>query len=450
KNVLLLGSGAYRIGSSVEFDWCCVNASNTLRKNGYRSILLNYNPETVSTDYDVCDRLYFDNIDLETVLDIYEREQCVGVIVSVGGQIPNNLAIRLHEAGVNILGTSPVDIDRAENRHKFSTLLDEINVDQPPWAEVGSMKDAMNFIQKIGYPVLLRPSYVLSGAAMGVATSEVETQRFLEKATDVSPEHPVVITKFFENNQEIEVDAVADRGEIIAMAVSEHVENAGVHSGDATLVFPPQRTYLETMRRVRNNTRKIAGSLNVTGPFNVQYLSQGTSVRVIECNLRASRSFPFVSKIYKQNFIEQAMKAILGMSPNRIEQSLFDIDYVGVKAPQFSFTRLQGADPTLGVEMSSTGEVGCLGDDFEEAFLKSLISVGFTLPIQSVLMSTGPLGDKVSFLDGARMMHEQGIKFYATPGTSEFLEQHDIPSEIVHFPSEHRAPSAGDLIENRA
>ena len=450
KNVLLLGSGAYRIGSSVEFDWCCVNASNTLRENGYRSILLNYNPETVSTDYDVCDRLYFDNIDLETVLDIYEREQCIGVIVSVGGQIPNNLAIRLHEAGVNILGTSPVDIDRAENRHKFSTLLDEIEVDQPPWAEVGSMKDAMDFIHKIGYPVLLRPSYVLSGAAMGVATSEVETQLFLEKATDVSPEQPVVITKFFENNQEIEVDAVADRGEIIGMAVSEHVENAGVHSGDATLVFPPQRTYLETMRRVRNITRKIAASLNVTGPFNVQYLSQGTSVRVIECNLRASRSFPFVSKIYKQNFIELAMKAMLGMNPKRIEQSLFDIDYVGVKAPQFSFTRLQGADPTLGVEMSSTGEVGCLGDDFEEAFLKSLISVGFALPIQSVLMSTGPLGDKVSFLDGARMMHEHGIKFYATPGTSEFLKQYDIPSKIVHFPSEQMAPNAGELIENGA
>ncbi|MBT5875249.1 MAG: carbamoyl-phosphate synthase (glutamine-hydrolyzing) large subunit, partial [Candidatus Latescibacteria bacterium] len=446
-NVLLLGSGAYRIGSSVEFDWCCVNASNTLRENGYRSILLNYNPETVSTDYDMCDRLYFDNIDLETVLDIYDREQCVGVIVSVGGQIPNNLAIRLHEAGVKILGTSPLDIDRAENRHKFSTLLDEMEVDQPPWAEVGSMEDAMAFISNIGYPVLLRPSYVLSGAAMGVATSEAETQLFLEKATDVSPEHPVVITKFYENNQEIEVDAVADRGEIIAMAVSEHVENAGVHSGDATLVFPPQRTYLETMRRVRNNTQKIASSLNVTGPFNVQYLSQGTNVRVIECNLRASRSFPFVSKIYKQNFIEIAMKAMLGLNPDRIEKSLFDIDYVGVKAPQFSFTRLQGADPTLGVEMSSTGEVGCLGDDFEEAFLKALISVGFKLPISSVLMSTGPLGDKVSFLDGARMMHDHGIKFYATPGTAEFMAQYDIPSTVVHFPSDHLEPNAGDLIE---
>lgn len=448
RNVLLLGSGAYRIGSSVEFDWCCVNASHTLRDLGYGSVLLNYNPETVSTDYDVCDRLYFDNIDLETVLDIYEREQCIGVVVSVGGQIPNNLAVSLYEAGVNVLGTSPLDIDRAENRHKFSSLLDEIGVDQPPWSEVGSMEDAMAFIGAIGYPVLLRPSYVLSGAAMGVATSETELQRFLEKATEVSPEHPVVISKFFENNQEIEVDAVANQGEIIAMAVSEHVENAGVHSGDATLVFPPQRTYLETMRRISNITAQIARSLNVTGPFNVQYLSQGTSVRVIECNLRASRSFPFVSKIYKQNFIELAMRAIMGMEATRIERSLFDLDYVGVKAPQFSFTRLQGADPTLGVEMSSTGEVGCLGDDFDEAFLKALISVGFRFPIKTVLLSTGPLEDKVSFLHSARLLNELGVEFYATAGTAEFLAQYDdIQPTVVHWPSEQATPNAGELIE---
>lgn len=449
RNVLLLGSGAYRIGSSVEFDWCCVNASRTLRKLGYRSVLVNYNPETVSTDYDVCDRLYFDEISVETVLDLYERERCIGVIVSVGGQIPNNLALQLHEAGVTILGTSPLDIDRAEDRHKFSTLLDTIGVDQPPWSEAGSLSSAVAFADKISYPVLLRPSYVLSGAAMGVATNAKECELFLNKAADVSPKHPVVVSKFFENTKEIEVDAVAARGQIVAMAVIEHVENAGVHSGDATLVLPPQRTYLETIRKVETITARIAQSLNITGPFNVQYLAHGTNVKVIECNLRASRSFPFVSKIYKQNFIELAIKATMGIPLDRVERSAHDLGYVGVKAPHFSFTRLQGADPTVGVEMASTGEVGCLGDDFEEAFLKALISVGFKFPIKTVLLSTGPLKDKVMFMEGAKLLEGLGIEFYATRGTAEFLAGYGIKSNVVHWPIENRSPDAGEIIEQR-
>ncbi|HTX99241.1 MAG TPA: carbamoyl-phosphate synthase (glutamine-hydrolyzing) large subunit [Bacteroidota bacterium] len=449
KNILLLGSGTYRIGSSVEFDWCCVNASRTLRRLGYKSILVNYNPETVSTDYDVCDRLYFDTIDLETVLDIYEREHCKGVIVSVGGQIPNNLALRLHEAGIHVLGTSPVDIDRAEDRHKFSSLLDAIDVEQPPWSELSSFEAAQAFAQAIGYPVLIRPSYVLSGAAMGVATTPEELKLFLGKAADVSSKHPVVISKFFENTREIEVDAVAAQGKIVTMAVIEHVENAGVHSGDATLVLPPQRTYLETIRRVRKISAKIADALSITGPFNVQYLSKGTDVRVIECNLRASRSVPFVSKIYKRNFIDLAIAAMLGESEPQEEEPLFDLDYVGVKAPQFSFTRLQGADPTLGVEMASTGEVGCLGDDFEESFLKALISVGFRFPLKSVLLSTGPLVDKVAFLESARLLQSLGISFYATPGTTEFLATYGIPAKTVHWPSEHVSPNADEILEQK-
>lgn len=449
KNVLILGSGAYRIGSSVEFDWCCVNASRILRQLGYRSILLNYNPETVSTDYDMCDRLYFDNINLETVIDIYERERCLGVVVSVGGQIPNNLAVQLHEAGVMVLGTSPVDIDRAEDRHKFSTLLDSISVDQAPWSEVSCLADAVAFAERIGYPVLLRPSYVLSGSAMGVATDEKELQLFLNKAAEVSPKHPVVISKFYENTKEIEVDAVAAKGQIVAMAVIEHVENAGVHSGDATLVLPPQRTYLETTRRVQKITSQIASSLNITGPFNVQYLAQGTNVKVIECNLRASRSIPFVSKIYKQNFIALAMKATMGIDTLKVEKSLYDLDYVGVKAPQFSFTRLQGADPTVGVEMVSTGEVGCLGDDFDEAFLKALISVGFKFPLNRILLSTGPLADKITFVESAKLLQNLGVEFFATRGTAEFLAGYGIPTTTVHWPLENLSPNAGELIEER-
>ncbi len=449
KNILLLGSGAYRIGSSVEFDWCCVNASQALRQLGYTSVLLNYNPETVSTDYDVCDRLYFDDINIETILEIYEREKCLGVIVSVGGQIPNNLALQLHEAGVKVLGTSPVDIDRAEDRHKFSSLLDAIGVDQPAWSEAASLDDAVAFAGRIGYPVLLRPSYVLSGAAMGVATTAKECQLFLDKAADVSPKHPVVVSKYYDNTKEIEVDAVAAKGEIIAMAVIEHVENAGVHSGDATLVIPPQRTYLETIRKIEKISAQIARSLNITGPFNIQYLSQGTMVKVIECNLRASRSFPFVSKIYKKNLIELAVKATLGLPVEKIGKSLSDVDYVGVKAPHFSFTRLQGADPTVGVEMSSTGEVGCLGDDFDEAFLKALISVGFKFPVKNVLLSTGPLVDKITFVESAKLLQNLGVGFYATPGTAEFLAGYGIESTVVHWPLEKQTPNAGEIIEKR-
>ena len=449
RNVLLLGSGAYRIGSSVEFDWCCVNASRTLRKLGYHSVLLNYNPETVSTDYDECDRLYFDEISIETVLEIYERERCLGVIVSVGGQIPNNLALELHEAGVRILGTSPIDIDRAEDRHKFSTLLDDINVDQPPWREIVSVTDAVAFAEELGYPVLLRPSYVLSGAAMGVATSARECELFLNKAADVSPRHPVVVSKYFENTKEIEVDAVASCGEVITLAVIEHVENAGVHSGDATLVFPPQRTYLETIRKIERITAQIARSLRISGPFNVQYLAQGTNVKVIECNLRASRSFPFVSKVYKHNFVEMAIKAAMGCPIQKNGRSPHDLGYVGVKAPQFSFTRLQGADPTVGVEMSSTGEVGCLGDDFEEALLKALISVGFRFPIRSVLLSTGPLSDKMAFLESARLMQSLGINFFATRGTADFLAGYGIPSSLVRWPLENLSPNATEVIEEQ-
>jgi carbamoyl-phosphate synthase large subunit len=450
RSVLLLGSGAYRIGSSVEFDWCCVNASQTIRAQGYRSILINYNPETVSTDYDMCDRLYFDGVSLETVLDIFEREKCEGVIVSVGGQIPNSLALPLHEHGVPVLGTSPVDIDRAEDRHKFSSLLDQIGVDQPPWTEAVSPFAAAAFAAQIGYPVLIRPSYVLSGAAMGVASTEAELHHFLEKAAEVSPRHPVVISKFLENAKEIEVDAVSVKGDVVAMAVIEHVENAGVHSGDATLVLPPQRTYLETVRKVRKISARIAESLHITGPFNVQYLSKGTDVKVIECNLRASRSFPFVSKIYKENFIDLAIRGSLGRPGRHPEKSLFDLDYVGVKAPQFSFTRLQGADPTVGVEMASTGEVGCVGDDFEEAFLKALISVGFRFPLRSVLLSTGPLVDKVAFIESARLLMAHGTSFYATRGTAEFLASYDLPATVVAWPSEGGSPNALEILEQKA
>ena len=448
-SVLVLGSGAYRIGSSVEFDWCCVNASRSLRAMGFRSVLLNCNPETVSTDYDVCDRLYFDCLSLETVLDVYERERCAGVLLAVGGQLPNTLALQLHEHGVRVLGTSPVDIDRAEDRHKFSSLLDALGVDQPRWTEVTDAAAAASFAAEAGYPVLVRPSYVLSGAAMAVATGEEELRRYLGKAADVSPRHPVVVSKFLVNAKEIEIDAVAVQGDVVAMAVIEHVENAGVHSGDATLVIPPQRTYLETMRKVRSISERIAEALSITGPFNVQFLARGNDVKVIECNLRASRSFPFVSKLHKVNLVDLAVRGMMGQPVARPDRSLLDVDYVGVKAPQFSFTRLQGADPTLGVEMASTGEVGCIGDDFDEAFLKALLSVGFRLPVRSVLLSTGPIADKVAFTESARLLHGLGVKLYATHGTAEFLQGSGIPATPVRWPSEGGTPNALELIERK-
>ncbi|HVJ13611.1 MAG TPA: carbamoyl-phosphate synthase (glutamine-hydrolyzing) large subunit, partial [Burkholderiales bacterium] len=414
--VLVLGSGPYRIGSSVEFDWCAVNTVQALRRMGYRTIMLNCNPETVSTDYNECDRLYFDEITLENVLEICKREKPIGVVVSVGGQLPNNLALQLHDAGVRLLGTTASSIDKAEDRHKFSKLLDKLGVAQPAWKELRSTEESLAFAKAVGYPVLVRPSYVLSGAAMGVASNDAELIRFLNKATDVSRKHPVVITKFLENARELEMDAVARDGILVASAVSEHVENAGVHSGDATLVLPPQRTYFETVRRIRRITEKIAAALKINGPFNIQFLAKRGEVSVIECNLRASRSFPFVSKVLRTNFIETAAMVMMGRPVPVQNGSATDLEYVGVKAPQFSFTRLEGADPVLGVEMASTGEVGCLGDDFEEAFLKALISVGFKLPIRNVLLSTGPIEGKAAFLESARLLAEMGVNLYATHG----------------------------------
>jgi len=447
--VIVLGSGVYRIGSSVEFDWCCVNAVMTLKQLGYRTLMINYNPETVSTDYDVCDRLYFDELSLETILEIYEKEQALGIIISMGGQTPNNLALKLQQAGVNVLGTSPQQIDMAEDRHKFSKLLDELNIDQPQWRELSSPEEAKAFANKVHYPVLVRPSYVLSGSAMAVASHDSELMQFLEKATTVSREHPIVMSKFIENAKEIEIDAVANNGELLAYAISEHVEHAGVHSGDATLVLPPQFTFIETIRRVRTITRKIAAALKITGPFNIQFIARETDVKVIECNLRASRSFPFVSKVYRTNFIDLATRAIMGEKVERVERSWLELEYVGVKAPQFSFTRLSGADPTLGVEMSSTGEVGCLGDDFEEAFLKAMISVGNKLPIKNVLLSTGPIADKAEFLSSARRLQESGMKLYATRGTAEFMAQVGIYAETLNWPLEKESPNVVDYLAER-
>lgn len=449
KSVMVLGSGVYRIGSSVEFDWCCVNAVMTLRKLGYKTILINYNPETVSTDYDECDRLYFDELSFETICGIYEKEQPLGIIISMGGQIPNNLAMKLQQAGLKILGTSPQSIDNAEDRHKFSTLLDELDIDQPEWRELVSVEEAKSFAKDVSYPVLVRPSYVLSGAAMGVASSDAELSNFLERAVEISPEHPTVISKFLENAKEIEFDAVANLGEIMVHAISEHVENAGVHSGDATLVLPPQRTYIETIRQVRNIARKIAKALQITGPFNIQFIAQKNAVKVIECNLRASRSFPFVSKVYKVNFIDLATRVLLGEPVEKCDKSFMDLEYVGVKAPQFSFTRLLGADPTLGVEMASTGEVGCLGDDFEEAFLKALISVGFNMPVRTVLLSTGPLENKAEFISSARLLKELGVHVYSTEGTSNFMKQYGIETEILHWPLDKKSPNVLEYIGAR-
>ncbi|MBP7621764.1 MAG: carbamoyl-phosphate synthase (glutamine-hydrolyzing) large subunit, partial [Gemmatimonadales bacterium] len=447
--VMILGPGAYRIGSSVEFDWCCVNAARTLRSLGYRTLMVNHNPETVSTDYDECDRLYFDELSFEAVTEIYRKETPLGIILSMGGQVPNNLALRCSEAGMRVLGTSPRSIDRAENRHRFSRLLEELGVPQPAWQELTSVEATQRFASEQGYPVIVRPSYVLSGAAMAVAGSDEELNFFLDKAIEISPDHPVVVSKFIENAKEIDVDAVARDGEPVCWAVSEHVENAGVHSGDATLVLPPQRTYLETMRRIRVITTQVARSLEITGPFNIQFLAKDNRVMVIECNLRASRSFPFVSKVLKRNFIDAATRVMMGRPAAADDRSFLDLDYVGVKAPQFSFTRLEGADPTLGVEMASTGEVACLGWDFDEAFLKALIAVGFRFPIGSALLSTGPIESKAAILDSVRRLVGLGVKLYATRGTAEFLEPKGIATETVRWPLEGGRPNALDCIRER-
>jgi carbamoyl-phosphate synthase large subunit len=449
RSVLVLGSGVYRIGSSVEFDWCCVTAARTLRALGYRPIMVNYNPETVSTDYDESDRLYFEELTLETLAEIYAKEQPLGVIVSMGGQTPNNLAVKLHQAGLRILGTAPSRIDQAENRRTFSALLDRLGINQPVWEELTSIADAKAFARRVGYPVLVRPSYVLSGQAMSVASNDHELTRFLSKAAAVSREYPVVLSKFIEDAKEIEFDAVARDGEILADAISEHVENAGVHSGDATLVFPPQRTYLETLRQVRAIGRKIAAALCITGPFNIQFIARDNCVRVIECNLRAARSFPFISKVCGVNFIDLAVRAILGEPAPKVESSPMELEHVGVKAPQFSFTRLQGADPVTGVEMSSTGEVGCLGHDFEEAFLKAMLSVGYRLPVRRILLSTGPLKNKIDFTANAKLLQEAGITLFATRGTAAFLAQHGVQAAAVPWPLEQGGPDVLELLAAR-
>ena len=436
KSVIVLGSGAYRIGSSVEFDWCSVNAIQTARKLGYKSIMINYNPETVSTDYDVCDRLYFDELSFERVLDVIDLEQPRGVIVSVGGRIPNNLAMKLYRQSVPVLGTSPISIDRAENRNKFSAMLDQLGIDQPAWQELTSLDDVKEFVKKVGYPVLVRPSYVLSGAAMNVCYDQEELERFLQMASEVSKEYPVVVSQFMQETKEIEFDAVAQNGEIVEYAISEHIEYAGVHSGDATLVFPAQHIYFATARQIKKISRKIAKELNISGPFNIQYLAKNNDVKVIECNLRASRSFPFVSKVLKRNFIETATRIMLDAPYVRPDKLAFDIDWIGVKASQFSFARLQNADPVLGVDMSSTGEVGCLGDDFDEALLNALIATGYKIPKKSVLFSSGATKSKVDLLDASHMLHQKGYDIYATAGTAAFLNSHGIPTTPVFWPDE--------------
>ncbi len=446
--VMILGSGAYRIGSSVEFDWSCVNCSQTLRRLGYNTIMLNYNPETVSTDYDESDFLIFDEISFENVVEIYAKFSALGVIVSMGGQIPNNLALKLHHANIRILGTSPESIDRAENRRKFSDLLDKLNIDQPIWKEITSVELAKEFAHEHGYPVLIRPSYVLSGAAMAVASNDEELVQYLQRAVKISPEYPTVISKFLENAKEIECDAVARNGEIITYAISEHVENAGVHSGDATLVLPPQRTYLETIRRIRIITSEIAQNLKINGPFNIQFIAKQNEVKVIECNLRASRSFPFVSKVLKRNFIDIATQVIMHVPLEPIPVSLFELNHVGVKAPQFSFTRLQGADPTLGVEMASTGEVACLGDDFDEAFLKALISVGYHFPPRAALISSGPIESKAELLESIRTLQNMNVKLYATGGTAKFLEANKVSVETLFWPLEKKEPNVITYLKN--
>ena len=452
KSVIVLGSGAYRIGSSVEFDWCSVNAINTARKLGYKSIMINYNPETVSTDYDMCDRLYFDELSFERVLDVIDLENPRGVIVSVGGQIPNNLAMKLYRQSVPILGTSPVSIDRAENRGKFSAMLDQLGIDQPKWSALTSMSDVKSFIDEVGYPVLVRPSYVLSGAAMNVCHNDEELERFLAAASEVSKEFPVVISQFMQETNEIEFDGVAQNGDVVEYGISEHVEYAGVHSGDATMVFPAQQITFATMRQIKKISKAIAKELNISGPFNIQYLAKGGSVKVIECNLRASRSFPFVSKVLKRNFIETATKIMLDAPYQKPDKSVFDIDRMGVKASQFSFNRLQKADPVLGVDMSSTGEVGCLGDTFEEALLNSLIATGYKIPAKSqgIMLSSGGTKEKASLLDGAQALQKAGYKIYATEGTAKFLGENGVNAIAVGWPDEaHKEiPNVMDMIHD--
>ena len=449
RSIVVLGSGAYRIGSSVEFDWCGVQALNTIRKEGWRSVMINYNPETVSTDYDMCDRLYFDELTFERVMDILELENPHGVIVSTGGQIPNNLAMRLDAQKVHILGTSAQSIDNAEDRDKFSAMLDRIGVDQPEWSALTSMDDINAFVAKVGFPVLVRPSYVLSGAAMNVCSNQEELERFLKLAANVSQKHPVVVSQFIEHAKEVEMDAVADKGEIIAYAISEHIEFAGVHSGDATIQFPPQKLYVETVRRIKNISRRIAKELNISGPFNIQYLAKDNDIKVIECNLRASRSFPFVSKVLKINFIELATKVMLGFPVERPDKNLFELDYVGIKASQFSFNRLQKADPVLGVDMASTGEVGCLGEDTSCAILKAMLSVGYRIPERSVLLSTGGPKQKVDMLQAARQLQKKGYRLYATGGTSKFLSENGVENIRVFWPSEDGHPQALDMLHNK-
>jgi carbamoyl-phosphate synthase large subunit len=446
-SIVILGSGPYRIGSSVEFDWCCVVTGKSLREMGYKTIMINCNPETVSTDYDESDALFFEELTVETIYEIYRATNPKGVIVAMGGQTPNNLSAKLRNVGIKILGTSTDSIDMAEDRSKFSSMLDKLEIEQPEWRELSAVQDAVEFAKKVGYPVLVRPSYVLSGAAMAIATDDNELIKFLHKAVDVSNEHPVVISKYLVNAKELEFDAVAQNGKIVCSAISEHVENAGVHSGDATLVLPPQRTYLETMRQIRDISAKIAKSLNINGPFNIQYIAKENRVKVIECNLRASRSFPFVSKTLKKNFIEIAAKVITGVKVPIDDNMNFNYDYVGVKAPEFSFTRLEGADPTTGVEMASTGEVACLGDDFSEAFLKALISVGYKFPIKSILISSGSIESKAELLETCRSFLKLGVKLYATSGTAKFMKSNDIPVEILNWPLKGGSPNAADYIK---
>lgn len=448
-SVIVLGSGAYRIGSSVEFDWCSVNALNTVNKEGYRSVMINYNPETVSTDYDICDRLYFDELTLERVLDIVDLEKPKGVIISVGGQIPNNLATRLDKRNVPILGTSAENIDNAENRHKFSSMLDTLKIDQPRWKELTSIEDIHNFVDEVGFPVLIRPSYVLSGAAMNVVSNKDEMEHFLNLAAKVSKQYPVVVSEFIQLAKEIEIDAVAKDGQLVAYAISEHVEFAGVHSGDATMVFPAQKIYFETQRRIKKISRQIAKALHISGPFNMQFLAKDNDIKVIECNLRASRSFPFVSKVLKTNFIELATQVMLGKEVTKPDSNIFDIEYIGVKAPQFSFSRLTKADPILGVDMSSTGEVGCIGDDFYEAVLKAMLSVGYQIPKKNILLSTGPMRSKVELLNSCRLLSGKGYNLFATKGTAQFLEMNGIEATMLYWPDEEAKPNTIDYLRNK-
>lgn len=450
KSVVVVGSGAYRIGSSVEFDWCSVNALLTVKREGWRSVMINYNPETVSTDYDMCDRLYFDELTFERVMDIIDLESPHGTILSTGGQIPNNLAMKLDAQKVKILGTQAIDIDHAEDRHKFSAMLDELGIDQPAWRELTSMDDIHSFIEDVGYPVLVRPSYVLSGAAMNVCSNDEELERFLQLAANVSKEHPVVVSAFIQNAKEIEWDSVAQDGEIKLYAISEHIEFAGVHSGDATIQFPPQKLYVETIRRIKKISSKIAKALHISGPFNIQYLAKNNEIKVIECNLRASRSFPFVSKVSKINFIDLATKVMLGIPVEKPNSNVFDLDYVGIKASQFSFSRLQGADPVLGVDMSSTGEVGCLGESTSEALMTSMLSVGHRIPKKGVLLSTGSAKQKADLLESAHRLHKKGYQLYATAGTHRYLNDNGIPAILVHWPSEaDKEPQALDLLHRK-